>query len=209
MNQKQATRYYDRFSYVYDLLSSDYYYKKPRSYAIKQMRIKENQFILNIPCWTWQNFSYFNDYLSNTGKIIWVDISKGMLKKSKNKIKKYGWNNIILYEQNVLSINSLWLKENCNNDKFDSVLIDLGLSWFPEWQKIIDNMLEILKPWWRIVIMDWYIEKRSLRSSIIEYFWKWKTNRNIWQYLSKKVTNYKYNESFKNWDMFVASGEKN
>ena len=57
--QKEAILFYDKFSKIYDLISSKRYYHKPREFAIKKMDLKKEQFILNIPCGTGQNFEYF------------------------------------------------------------------------------------------------------------------------------------------------------
>lgn len=205
----RARNYYDRFSKIYDLVSSDLYYKEPRKFAIEKLNIKPNQTILNIPCGTGQNFSYFQHYLKNTGQIIAIDLSEGMLKVAENKTNKKGWKNIKTLSGDATKINQNWIDEHIEKDlRFDSVFCDLGLSGFPDWQNIIDNMISLLKPFGKIVIMDWYIEKPSLRGKFIKWIGKGEVNRPLYQYLEKRVVNFELKNTFKNGEMFVATGTK-
>ena len=207
--QEKATKYCDRFSKVYDWISTDSYYRKPRIFAIEKLDLKPNQNILNIPCGTGQNFKYFQKYMDNTGRILGIDLSEGMLLKAKEKIQNNAWKNINVFCGDATKINEEWIDKNIEqNLRFDSVLCDLGLSGFPEWQKIIDNLISILKPDGKLVIMDWFIEKSSLRGEFIKWIGKGDVNRPIYQYMEKKVSNFELNNSFKKGEMFVAIGTK-
>lgn len=206
-NQKLAISYYDKFAKVYDWLSPKAYYHQPRVFAIQEMNLKAGQTILNIPCGTGQNFEYFQKEMKNSGQIIGVDLSEGMLSKAKKKVQKNGWHNITLLQKDATQINVEWVNEAIKSGlQFDSILCDLGLSGFPEWEIIIDNLMTLLKPDGKIVVMDWYIEKSSLRGAFIKWIGKGEVNRPLWQYLEKKVGNFNLNDTFKNGDIFVASG---
>ncbi len=205
ITQEQATHYYDKFAKVYDLISSKRYYRKPRNFAIADLNLIQHQIVLNLPCGTGQNFEDFQEYLSNTWKIIGIDLSNGMLEKARGKIKKHKWENIQIIKEDATKIDTRWIKNEFGSDiKIDAVFCDLGLSGFPQWQAIIDNMISILRPKGQIVIMDWYIEKPTLRGKFIRWVGKGEVDRPIWQYLEEKVTNFKLDNSFKNGDVFVA-----
>lgn len=207
--QKNAIRYYDSFAKIYDLVSSNSYYRKPRTFAIKELNLDKKQNVLNIPCGTGQNFEYYQQYLSKTGTIVAIDLSQGMLEKAQEKIDKNEWKNIELFKADATKINAEWIHANIKQGfKFDSIFCDLGLSGFPEWERIIDNLISLLKPNGKIVIMDWYIAKPSLRGSFIRWIGKGEVNRPLYQYLGNKVDDFKVNNTFKNGDMFVASGTK-
>ncbi|MGK0387798.1 MAG: ubiquinone/menaquinone biosynthesis C-methylase UbiE [Maribacter sp.] len=207
---RKKIRYYDRFSKVYDLVSSKWYYKKPREYAIKELELKENDTVLNIPCGTGQNFEYFQKYLNNIGTIIGIDLSQGILNKAQIKINKHNWNNTKIIKGDATKINADWIKERkIDVIKFDSILCDLGLSGFPHWEIIIDNLISLLKPGGKIVIIDWHIEKSSLRARFIKWIGKGEVERPLYQYLEKEVESFKLNDSFKRGEMFVATGIKN
>lgn len=207
--QAKAIKFYDKFSKIYDWISSDYYYRIPRKFAIQKLVVKQNQTILNIPCGTGQNFKYFQEFLKQTGKIIGIDLSEGMLAQAKNKIRKHDWNNLQILCDDATKINRAWVNSNLEeNLEFDSILCDLGLSGFPEWEQVIDNLISLLKPDGKLVVMDWYIEKPSLRGNFIKWIGKGEVNRPIYQYMEKRLSKFELNNSFKNGEMFVAIGTK-
>ncbi len=210
-NKKRAESYYDKFSFVYDLLSPKHYYHKARIVAVKELHLVESQTILNVPIGTGQNLEYFQKYLKNTGLIIGIDLSKGMLSKAQEKIKQNKWSNVTLLKKDALSVNKPLvtpiLKSN-NKEKVDAILVDLGLSGFPSWEKCIDSYIDLLTPRGRIVIMDWYIEKNTLQGAIVKWIGKGEVNRPIYQYLKSRVDNFKVDTSFSRGGVFVASGAK-
>ena len=210
-NKKRAESYYDKFSFVYDLLSPENYYHKARTDAVKELYLIENQTILNVPIGTGQNLEYFQEYLKNTGLIIGVDLSEGMLSKAQKKIELNKWSNVELLKKDALSINKLLITpilKSKNQEKVDAILVDLGLSGFPSWKKCIDAYIDLLTPKGRIVIMDWYIEKNNLQGAIVKWIGKGEVNRPIYQYLESKVDNFKVDTSFNRGGVFVASGTK-
>lgn len=208
-NQELDINYYNKFSKVYDLLSPRFYYHKARNHAIRQLQLKEGQTILNIPCGTGQNFEYFQKYLNNKGLIIGIDLSDGMLAQAKKKIAKNNWTNISLLKGNATKVTPTWLTEKIDKPiAVDAVLCDLGLSGFPEWKKVIDNMLSLLKPKGRIVIMDWYIPKSTIRGAFVNWIGKGEIDRPIYQYLETKVGDFEVDTSFNRGGVFVALGIK-
>ncbi|PUU90115.1 MAG: ubiE6 [Halanaerobium sp.] len=81
-------KYYDIFSYLYDLLAPDWYYHKPRKFAIEKLDFKKNSNIIVLPCGTGQSFKYLKNQLKSNGLIIGIDYSEGMLTKARKKLEK-------------------------------------------------------------------------------------------------------------------------
>ena len=211
INQANAIKYYDLFSKVYDIFSPKVYYHKARSHAIQELQLSSGQTVLNVPCGTGQNFEHFQQYLQNTGLILGIDLSPGMLGKAQLKIQKHMWENVQLIKRDVSMLDQKWLTEFSEQDPpivIDAILCDLGLSGFPDWQQIIDHLIDILKPGGIIVIMDWYMEKKTLRGAFVEWIGKGKVTRPIWQYLETKVADFKLDHSFNRGEVFVACGIK-
>ena len=206
---KKAIRYYDKFSRYYDWLSPKRYYHKARNFGIQQLQLKEGATVLNVPCGTGQNFEYFQKYMNGSGLIIGIDLSEGMLEKAKIKQDEHNWYNIQLIKADATQITPDWIKENVGESiQVDAIFCDLGLSGFPEWEKIIDTMLSILSPNGRLVIMDWYIPKPTLRGKFIKWIGKGEVDRPIYQYLKNQVMNFAVNDTFNRGGVFVATGIK-
>jgi ubiquinone/menaquinone biosynthesis C-methylase UbiE len=200
-----AENCYNKFSRVYDLFSSDWYYRKPREFAIQALALEEAQNVLNLPCGTGQNFRYLQDYLNGSGEIVGVDLSRGMLQKAQKKINANNWDNISLFRDDATKINESWVQDHLGEGiKFNAILCDLGLSGFPEWRKVIDNLLSLLRPGGRFVIMDWYIDKPGLRAEFVKWIGGGEVDRPIYQYLAERMTDFQLDDSFKGGDVFVA-----
>ena len=206
---KAAIKYYDKFSKVYDWFSPKWYYHEARDYAIEQLALKSGNTVLNLPCGTGQNFEYLQKHLNETGLIIGIDLSEGMLEKAKQKLTDNYWNNIQIIKEDATKINKEWVTNHFGRSlKINAILCDLGLSGFPNWEQIIDNMLELLEPNGRLVIMDWYLPEPSLRGKLIKWIGKGEVNRPIYQYLKSKVANFQVNTAFNRGGVFVATGIK-
>ena len=210
MNTK-ARNYYDKFSRVYDWLSPKAYYHKARQEAVDCLDLQEGQTVLNVPVGTGQNLEYFQHYLNGTGKIIGVDLSEGMLSKAFDKVQEQEYPNVVLHNSDVSELNAAWMRQNTEvnpEQSVDAVLCDLGLSGFEDWRSVVDNLLDVLKPEGKFVVMDWLIEKPSLRGEFVKWIGGGEVDRPIPAYLETKLNGFVFDHSFNRGGVFVASGFK-
>jgi len=207
-DQKHTAVYYNRFSNVYDLVSSKSYYHKARTRAVAELHLEQGKTVLNVPVGTGQNFEYFQKYLLGSGVILAVDLSNGMLDKAKKKVIENRWSNVTLVNMDVLAIDSNLIHRFTNQSGVDAVLCDLGLTAFPDWKAAIDKLISLLLPKGRLVIMDWYLEKASIRRSFINWIGKAEIDRPLWKYMEPRVNDFSLDTSFNRGGVFVASGTK-
>ncbi|RCW58295.1 class I SAM-dependent methyltransferase [Halanaerobium sp. ST460_2HS_T2] len=204
-------KYYDIFSYLYDLLAPDWYYHKPRKFAIEKLDFKKNSNIIVLPCGTGQSFKYLKNQLKSNGLIIGIDYSEGMLTKARKKIRKKGWDNIITLHEDAARFNKSDIASISEEElNIDAIYLELGLSAMPEWKKVIDKSLSLVRVGGKIVIMDWYMEEPNLWGRFIDLIGNADVTRPTWEYLKsrKEVKDFNLNHSFKNGGVFVASGYK-
>jgi len=208
---KEARSYYDKFSRVYDWLSPKVYYHKARQEAVDRLDLKEGQTVLNVPIGTGQNLEYFQRYLHGTGKIIGVDISEGMLTKAFDKVREYDYSNVALQNADVSMLNQAWLEQyraDNPNEPVDAIICDLGLSGFDNWIGVVDDLLDVLKPEGKLVVMDWELPEPSLRGAFIKWIGGGEVDRPIPAYLQTKLDGFELDHSFNRGGVFVASGIK-
>ena len=62
-----------------------------------------------------------------------------------------------------------------------------------------------LKPGGRLVVMDFYIPRKSLRGVLIRWIGKGEVDRDIPGYLRARVSDVRVDDSFKGGDVFVAT----
>lgn len=206
---QKAMTYYDKFSKVYNWFSPKWYYHSAREYAIKQLSLKEGSCVVNVPCGTGQNLEYMQAYLKNTGLIVGIDLSDGMLNKATSLVNKNDWNNTRIMKADVRKVDTTWVENQFNGGlQVDAILCDLGLSGFPNWKSVIDNLYDILLPQGRLVIMDWYIPKPTITGEIVKWVGKGEVDRPLYQYLNSKTSNFSVNTSFNRGRIFVTRGIK-
>ena len=162
--------------------------------------------VLNVPCGTGQSFELLQHRLRETGRVAGVDVSPGMLDKADAKVRAHGWANVDLVREDVTVLDAEWAASHGVTEGYDAVLCDLGLSGFPAWQRVTDQLVTTLKPGGRLVVMDWFIPRRSLRGTVIRWIGRGEVDRDIPGYLGDRLDEFEVDRSFKGGDMFVAAG---
>jgi hypothetical protein len=93
------------------------------------------------------------------------------------------------------------------------VLCVLGLSVIPEWDTVIDQLVELLNDNGKIVIVDVFAEKRTFNTWLVEKIAKADLDRKIWQTLESKTRDFHQEylpikENKVGGKLFVAVGTK-
>jgi S-adenosylmethionine-diacylgycerolhomoserine-N-methlytransferase len=205
-------KWYDIFSNIYDSSLEKLYYKS-REKAIELLDLKSGQTLIDVACGTGANFKHIK--ATNTDlEIYGTDFSQGMLRKGQINIDENNWKNITLFQADARKLTPLYLKEQIKKDlAFDRVICFLGLSVIPDWEQVLDKMLDLLKDNGKIVIVDVFAEKRDFNTWLVEKFARADLNREIWQTIEKKTDHFHYEylpvkKSKVGGKLFVATGVK-
>jgi ubiquinone/menaquinone biosynthesis C-methylase UbiE len=205
-------KWYDIFSNFYDKSLEKLYFSS-RKRATELLDLKDNQTVIDVACGTGANFRHIK---ANNDRVILygTDYSDGMLKKGQNLIEKNAWSNIFLFQADARDL-TLSSVEKYTDKKlsFDRVICVLGLSVIPDWEKVLDNLIELLNENGKIVIVDVFAEKRDFNTWFVEKVAKADLNRKIWQTLEAKTDDFHQEylpvaESKVGGKLFVAVGTK-
>ena len=137
-------KYYDFFM---DFLTFGYY-RRFINDAIRFMKIKKQDKILDLGSGTGRNACIMRKYLDDAGEIIGIDISDIMLKKSQKRCKNY---------KNV-HFKKIRIEEEIPYENyFDKVFISFVLHGFEQEdrEKILKNVAKVLKPGGEFFILDY------------------------------------------------------
>ncbi len=206
-------KWYDIFSNIYDSSLEKLYFES-RKRAVELLDLKSEQVLIDIACGTGANFKHIKASNINL-EIYGTDFSQGMLRKGQINIDKNNWKNITLFQADARELTPSYLKTQTIKDlRFDRIICALGLSVIPDWEQVLDKMLELLKENGKIVIVDVFAEKRNFNTWLVEKFARADLNRKIWQTLETKTSNFHYEylpvkESKVGGKLFVAAGVKN
>ena len=113
----------------------------------KQLDVKKGACILDVATGTGRNIPFLLKQVGRSGKIMAMDVSKGMLTYAKTKIRKKGWKNVELQRANA---SYLPYRDNT----FDAVIHVGGINTFGEKEKALHEMVRVAKPNAKILIVD-------------------------------------------------------
>lgn len=175
--------------------------------------LQDNQTVLDVACGTGANFKHI---LAGKQQInlYATDYSSGMLAKAQKQVDQNQWTNIHLFEADARTLNPGTIAQHTHdNTRFDRIICVLGLSVVPDWQLILDNLIELLKPDGKLVIVDVFAEKRTFNTWLVEKIAKADLDRPIAQALAEKTTAFQQvympiKESKVGGKLFVAVGTK-
>ena len=140
--KQQVTEMFDNVAGKYDLLNHvlsggiDIYWRKK---ALSMLKKNSNDFVLDIATGTGDLAIEANRILK-PGKIIGVDISRGMLEEGRAKIKRLGLEEKI--EMQLGDSEKLLF----DNNTFDTVIVSFGVRNFENLLKGLADMHRVLKP---------------------------------------------------------------
>lgn len=118
-----------------------------RKKALKLLIDKNPKYILDVATGT-ADVAIMAAKILNHTKIIGIDISNGMLKIGREKIKKHQLQNIIeLHEGDSAAI-------NFEDNTFDAVTVAFGVRNFQHLEKGMDEIKRVLKPGGKLVVLE-------------------------------------------------------
>jgi len=145
---------YDRMARSYDIIMcylapffSTGFEPFERYMWAKQLQVKKGALVLDVSTGTGRNLPFISRQIGSIGKLVAMDISKGVLAYAKMKIKKKGWKNVELQRANASHL-------PYKTDTFDAIMHVGGVNTFAEKERALHEMVRVAKRKARIVIVD-------------------------------------------------------
>lgn len=117
-----------------------------RFQAVESLKLHRGARVLEVGCGTGRNFRYLQEVVGPTGRIYGVDVSAGMLHKSRDLCRRKGWSNIELIECDAADYES--------PESLDAVFFSLSYNTMPHHQTVLRQAWKQLHPGGRLVVMD-------------------------------------------------------
>ncbi len=200
-------KWYDRIAKLYDFFTS-LIYKKARIKLIESLEMKKGDRVLIIACGTGQNFKLIEEKIGNSGEIIALDYSTGMLNVAQKRINKNNWKNIKLMNIDVRDLSSKSLFDNNIKTDFDILIGELAFSVIPDWKNVMKKGASLLKKNARIGLLDWYRKRNDCLTKIVDFLAEAETNRNTIEYAKKTFSEFSIKDKFLFNNVYVGIGKK-
>lgn len=117
-----------------------------RRMAVKALKLKPGDTVLELACGTGLNFPLFQHYIGSAGKIIGVDITDAMLEQAQKRIANHGWNNVTLIQHDASTFQI--------PSQVNAIFSSFALSIFPGTEQVLMNIANSLAPSGRLVLLE-------------------------------------------------------
>jgi ubiquinone/menaquinone biosynthesis C-methylase UbiE len=171
-----------------------------RKRAIAALGLTADSRVLDAACGTGLNFKIIESYLGESGKLVGVDLSPGVLQVAQKRVKNHRWHNVELVHTNITEFAPTAYPDAVA--PFDAALCTLALCIIPDYRAAIDTMLALLKPEGRFSVLGMKRTTRkpyNLLAPVMEWFGKlggidWE--RDVAAYIRSRCTHVSYEECF-------------
>ena len=140
--------WYDVFSRFYDA-SLEPMYRAQRQRAVDALRLDRDSVVLDLPCGTGQSFPALAAALGQTGRIVGVDLSAGMVREAKRRVEREEMAHVSLLEKDAGALT----REDIGGAP-DRLLVFLGMTVFPDPEAVFAHLWSLLAPGGRCVVVD-------------------------------------------------------
>jgi ubiquinone/menaquinone biosynthesis C-methylase UbiE len=117
-----------------------------RRKAVAALDLRPGDVVLEIGAGTGRNLPYLTAGVGETGRVLAVDASQGMLREARRLVDRNGWRNVELIEQDASRL-------ELDRD-IDAVLFSLSYSVIPDPKRALDRAWERLHVDGRLAVMD-------------------------------------------------------
>ena len=147
LNHDKMARNYDIIMCYLAPLSSTGLEPFQRYVWTKQLSVKRGFWILDVSTGTGRNLPFLLRQVHSNGKVVAMDISKGVLTYAKKKMERKGWKNVELQRANASYL-------PYKTGTFDAIIHVGGINTFGEKRRALQEMVRVAKKNAKIVIVD-------------------------------------------------------
>jgi ubiquinone/menaquinone biosynthesis C-methylase UbiE len=172
------------------------------------LTIRENDRILLVACGTGQSFGLLQERLKGTGRIIGIDSSDGMLRQARKRICQNDWHNIQVLQLDATELSVDLFRKTGLCTRFDVVLGELAFSVVPEWKKVMEKSVFMLKSGGEMGMLDWYRPSDDMIACIVNWCAESDISRDIESYAQQLLSEYRTVDRFFFDSVYVGRGVK-
>jgi len=205
--------WYNIFASFYDL-SIEGIYKKSRQEVFSMLSKEQVSCVLDLACGTGQNFPHLVENFGSETQIIGIDLSPGMLAKAQKRIDKNGWGNVSLLEVDAQKLDQEAINSHLGKKlKINCIVSTLALVVIPDWEKVFDNLVDLLSPGGQFLMMEVYAKRKVPQTYYTELIARADLKRKVWEPLEKVSERFEYKElkgspHLHGGTLYVATGYK-
>jgi demethylmenaquinone methyltransferase/2-methoxy-6-polyprenyl-1,4-benzoquinol methylase len=148
--------------------------KEFRRRVVESVSVSEGDTVVDLACGSGRNLELLSQAVGDTGTVVGIDYSKGMVRRAKKNIEKRGIENAYLIRADAAD-------EVIAEASVDGVVCTMSLSAIPDHDSAVENIRRCLRPGGRLAVMDSSELEGPLRflNPVTRILFKYTTN---WDY---------------------------
>lgn len=181
--------------------------KRLRETAVRLLRLKKGEIVLDVGCGPGTNFNYLRKEIGPQGKIVGLDLSPLMVAAARKRVQHQDWKNVELICQDTST------DFNLPKGTFQGAIAIFSFSVIPDYKTALERVLYTIQLNSRFVILDVRQFQGHLRflNPLLEVVFVpttcWKPRRNIVPAFRNMVNDFTLQE-FLSGTYYVISGRK-
>ncbi|UCE88595.1 MAG: methyltransferase domain-containing protein [Pseudomonadota bacterium] len=211
LSKAQIAALYRRRAGLYDWSANLYYLLGYREHAYRKravaaLGLRPGDTVVEIGCGTGLNFALLQQGVGAAGRIIGVDLTDAMLEQAARRVAKRNRSNIELVQSDAAAFEF--------PTPVDAVISTYALTMVPEYDTVIRNAAQALRPKGRFVVLD--LKKPDAAPAWLVRFGAWTAgpfgvslelaDRRPWESIARYFENYTFTELYGG-ATYIASGE--
>ena len=131
---------YDVVAAAYDLVGSGRFHRR----AVGALALRPGDTVVDLCCGTGANLVHLAEAVGETGRVVGVDLSPGMLERARRRVERGGWANVELVEADIRAF--------AFPEPVHGVVSTFGLEMVPEHEAVIGRAVAALAPGGRVAV---------------------------------------------------------
>ncbi len=161
MKLDDVQRNYDRLARRYDFLNRMVFDRllgleswRPR--AVGRVLLAEGQSVLDIACGTGLNLPLLRAAVGESGRVVGLDYSEGMLGEARQCVNEAGWQNVELVQGDAALLEGV-------GAPFDAVISTWALGIVDDLPSALTRAVDLLTPGGRLAVLDFHSTRPTSR----------------------------------------------
>ncbi|MFB6141623.1 MAG: class I SAM-dependent methyltransferase [Halosimplex sp.] len=147
MSDVGATQsFYGRWARAYDLLATAPGVDSWRERAADALGLEPGDTVVEMGCGTGANFSHLRERVGSEGRVVGVDLTRGMLRRAGERVERAGWENVHLVRADA--------RRPPLDGPVDAVLATFVVGMFADPRPAVERWIGTLAPGGRIALLN-------------------------------------------------------